>query len=233
MLINDRGFLSREVINKLKSDRGVDTYVPLKKGMDAYDDAVRLARSGALGWSRHPNKKRTTQEIAFLEGIGPMWRSDEPEKDVPLNACVVHETTKDEYFVFVTTDTGKTARQIILTYELRPEIEEDYRQLKDFWKLDGFKSTKLDLIAFHIICVLLAYLFYQLYLLTDAGEKYEGKSLPVILKYWHFQHVMEKAESLLLIIYTDKEFAILPLIELMHIYAESSTAVKTDLDKFL
>jgi hypothetical protein len=30
----------------------------------------------------------------------------------------------------------KTARQIIMTYELRPEIEEDYRQIKDFWKIE-------------------------------------------------------------------------------------------------
>jgi hypothetical protein len=29
-------------------------------------------------------------------------------------------------------DTTKTARQIIPVHEMRPEIEEDYRQLKDF-----------------------------------------------------------------------------------------------------
>ena len=61
-----------------------------------------------------------------------MWQSDSPEKDVPLNACVVWDTKDGEYYVFVTTDTTRTAKQIIQTYELRPEIEEDYRQLKDF-----------------------------------------------------------------------------------------------------
>lgn len=53
-----------------------------------------------------------------------------------------------EYFVFVTTDLKKTAKQIIQTYELRPEIEEDYRQIKDFWQIEDFKSTKYNFIAF-------------------------------------------------------------------------------------
>ena len=30
-VINDRGFLSREVMNKLKTDRKVDTYIPVRK----------------------------------------------------------------------------------------------------------------------------------------------------------------------------------------------------------
>ena len=65
---------------------------------------------------------------------------------------------------------------------MRTEIEEDFRQLKDFWKLEDFKSTKLNVISFHLVCVLLGYLFYQLYLNTEDGQKYIGKCLPVILK---------------------------------------------------
>lgn len=67
-------------------------------------------------------------------------------------------------------------------YDLRIEIEEDYRQLKDFWRLEDFKSTKYHMIVFHIVCVLFGYLFYQLYVNSAAGQKYLGKSLPVILK---------------------------------------------------
>jgi hypothetical protein len=40
----------------------------------------------------------------------------------------------------MTTDTSKTAKQIINTYELRAEIEADYRQMKDFGKLEDFKK---------------------------------------------------------------------------------------------
>lgn len=74
------------------------------------------------------------------------------------------------------------AREIVSTYELRPEIEEDFRQLKDFWKIEDFKTTKYNVIAFHIICVLFGYLFYQLYIGGENGRQYFGKSLPVILK---------------------------------------------------
>lgn len=45
--------------------------------------------------------------------------------------------------------------------EMRPEIEEDCRQLKNFWNLEDFKSTKLCLITFHIICVLLGCLMFN------------------------------------------------------------------------
>jgi hypothetical protein len=38
--------LSRELVNRLKWERGVDSYVPLTKNMTAYDDAVRLSGYG-------------------------------------------------------------------------------------------------------------------------------------------------------------------------------------------
>ncbi len=66
-----------------------------------------------------------------MTDLGPLWESDEPGKHMPIYACVVHDKKTDKYFVFMTTDTDRTARQIINTYELRPEIEEDFRQMKD------------------------------------------------------------------------------------------------------
>lgn len=56
ILINDRGFLSRQLINYLKTVRKVDTYVPLRKNMEAYNIAVQAARSENK-WRRHPLKK--------------------------------------------------------------------------------------------------------------------------------------------------------------------------------
>ncbi|WP_176234040.1 transposase, partial [Candidatus Hakubella thermalkaliphila] len=123
ILINDRGFLSRTVMNTLKATRGVDTYVPVRKNMDVYTTAVSVANEQNK-WQKHPNLNRKTQRIAFVGELGPYWQSDTPKNDVPLNACVVHDSKEDEYFVFVTTDTSKTAKQIIKIYEIRPEIEE-------------------------------------------------------------------------------------------------------------
>lgn len=45
ILINDRGFISRNVINELKINKQVDTYAPAKKNMTIYEEAVKIAIS--------------------------------------------------------------------------------------------------------------------------------------------------------------------------------------------
>lgn len=226
LLINDRGFISREVINQLKRERGVDTYIPLKKNMEAYEQAISVAKEQNK-WQAHPNKKRKTQEIAFVEALGCYWRSIAPEKDVEINACVVHDTKIDEYFVFITTDLTKTAKQIISTYELRPEIEEDYRQIKEFWHIEDFKSTKHNFIAFHVIMVLIGYLFFQLYKGMEEGRKYAGKTLPVAIK----KYVENGPKSV--IIYSGQYFGIFGFLEFIQLYALCGTEVKRCLDPIL
>jgi hypothetical protein len=143
----------------------------LLKNMAAYDEAVRVARMPETVWQKHPDRKRESQRIAFVSDLGPMWESANPEEDVPVNGCVVHDRKDDEYYMFVTTDTEKTARQIIPAYEMRPGIEEDYRQLKDFWCLDDFKSTKLTLITFHIVSRNAAGLFVVSIVCRYRGRK--------------------------------------------------------------
>ena len=226
-LIEDRGFLSRDVLNELKTQRGVDTFIPLRRNMDAHRDAVSISVKENK-WKPHPNKKRKTQKIALVSDIGAMWRSEEPENDVPLNACVVWDSKDEEYYVFVTTDTTKSAKQIIQTYELRPEIEEDYRQLKDFWCLEDFKSTKLNVIAFHIVCTLLGYLMFQIYVGTEEGSCFAGKSLPVLIK----KYVPpEKPKSV--IVYTGQYFAVFQFLEFLHLYASLDAATRSCLDHIL
>ena len=212
ILINDRGFISREMLNYLKLKREVDTYIPLKKDMVAYEQAV-LGAKDQNTWKPHPNKKRKDQVISLVSGMGLYWESECPDEDVPFNSCVVWDQKDDEYYVFITTDTTASARDIIRTYELRPEIEEDFRQLKDFWQIEDFKSTKLNVILFHVICVLFGYLFFQLYTLLPDGEKYLHKSLPVILKKY-MPEVMPYV-----VVYAGYEFGILTLLELMELYA--------------
>lgn len=219
ILINDRGFLSREMINYLKLNKHVDTYVPLKSNMQAYTQAVFGAKE-QNDWHPHPNKKRTNQVITSVPGMGIYWESSDPKKDVPINSCVVWDKEEDKYFVFVTTDLDASANDIIRTYELRPEIEEDYRQLKDFWKIEDFKSTKINVILFHVVCVLFGYLFFQLYTLLPEGEEYLHKSLPVILKNY-FPQVQPFA-----VLYVGYEFGVLTLFELMEFYAHCSEDVQ-------
>lgn len=226
ILINDRGFLSRDIMNFLKEERLVDTYIPAKKNMIIYEDAVSLAKSCGK-WTKHPNKKRKTQQIQLVRDLGGLWQSKFPEKDVPINACVVHETSDDTYYVFLTTDLHKTARQILQVYEIRPEIEEDFRQLKDFWNLEDFKSTKYNYITFHIVMTLLGYLYFQVYKNIDEGQKYRGKSLPIVLK----NYKEKKTQSV--IIYAGQYFGVFPFLEFIQLYAGCSPVIRKLLDQIL
>lgn len=226
ILINDRGFLSREMTNYLKTVRKVDTYLPARENMTIYEDAVKLATTNGK-WQKHPNRKRKEQEIQLVTDLGPLWESSDPKQDVPINACVVHDKKTDKYFVFMTTDTSKTARQIINTYELRPEIEEDFRQMKDFWKLEDFKSTKYNYITYHIVMTLIGYLYFQVYKNLDEGKAYIGKSLPVVVK--NYKETRPKS----VIIYVGQYFGIFPFLEFLQLYAECTLEVRRLLDPIL
>lgn len=226
ILINDRGFLSREMTNYLKTIRKVDTYLPAKENMIIYQDAVKLASTNGK-WQKHPNQKRKNQEIQLVTNLGSLWESDDSRQDVPINACVVHDKKTDKYLVFMTTDTSKTARQIINTYELRPEIEEDFRQMKDFWKLEDFKSTKYNYITYHIIMTLIGYLYFQVYKNLDEGKSYAGRSLPVVAK--NYKETRPKS----VIIYVGQYFGIFPFLEFLQLYAECTLEVRRLLDPIL
>ncbi len=116
--------------------------------MAVYQDAVKPATISGK-WHKYPNHKRKDQEIQLVTDLGPLWISGEPEKDVTINACVVHDKKTDKYFVFMTTDTGRTARQIINTYELRPEIEEDFRQTFVLYMAGGLFFLRAAALLFY------------------------------------------------------------------------------------
>lgn len=233
-LLNDRGFLDRATMNTLKIERGVETFVPVKSNMDIYKMAVSSAIKDDQ-WKAHPNKKRKFQSIALVCDLGDFWESDNVEQDkkVPLNACVVRESRpdsdqEDEYWVFITTHLSSSAKSIIQTYELRPEIEEDYRQIKDFWKLEDFKSTKYNFVVFHIIMVLLGYLFFQVFKTLGGNEKYQGKSLPVLLKKY-----VPKRKPPMIVVYAGSSFGIFSLLELMDLYASLGEEIRAQLRPIL
>lgn len=211
-ILIDRGFISRELINHLKNNRNIDVYIPVRKSMDIYNMAVAIAEE-TDDWKPHP--RRRDEMICFVKEIGAYW-NDDSKKDVDLNACVVWAEKDQKYSVFVTTDLSKSAEEIVMMYHMRWEIEEDHRQLKDFWILEDFHSTKLSMITFHLICTLFGYLFYQLYLNTDEGKKYIGKCLPVILK--HYKNEFSGYFAL----YSKEYYCIVSVGELLNIFAEAN-----------
>lgn len=227
ILLNDRGFMSRNMTNFLKIERKVDTFIPAKKSMTIYEDAIAIAKKEGK-WTKHPNRKRTTQKIQLVTDLGCLWTGDDNQyEDVPINACVVHDTKKDQYYVFMTTDTTLTAKQIIQIYEIRPEIEEDFRQMKDFWKLEDFKSTQYNYIVFHIVMTLIGYLYFQVFKNTEEGAKFARKSLPVVVK----NFTTKKAKSV--VIYVGQYFGIFGFLEFVQLYANCTPEVRLRLDPIL
>src|SRR5207247_1823713 len=154
-----------------------DVIVPLKKKMLAFRLAVARVEARPYGWQRHPNPRRHKQEIQRVADIGGPWA----ECQVRLDGVVVREWDAQkqeyEYWVFATTEAGRSAKGILRDYEARSECEEDHRQVKGpDWELDEFTSTRLVEILYHVLIVLLAYDLCQLYGLTEAGQRFAGKT---------------------------------------------------------
>lgn len=161
IVIEDRGFLDGETITCLKRERGVDVVVPLRSNMLSFTEAITLAKA-AHRWERHPTRQE--QEIALVKGVEHVWDECEAE----LNACVIREwnTEKErwDYIVLVTSDLSLSGRGIIRHYEARPEIEQDYQQLKSGnWLLQKLTTTRYSQIVFYLLTVVLAYSLYQLF----------------------------------------------------------------------
>ena len=172
----------------LEKKRGVDTILPLRSDMHAYNDAIVSAyHHDDIPWEQHPS--RENQEIKKVEYVDYLWK----ECSVPLIGCVVRELKKRKdgsrrdgsngrkdykHWVFATTRLTLTGKRMIQTYELRPEIEEDHRQWKEgLWDMTKFTSTSLAQVIYHVICVLLAYNLCQIYSNTKSGQRFAQTTL--------------------------------------------------------
>jgi hypothetical protein len=175
MLLEGRGFLDGATLTYLKKERGVDVCIGLKEDMNLLKAAIVQANAHPGSWQPHPS--RQNQEIQLVEGLGGLW----PELGVAVNVVVVRFRDKQEapwdYVGFATTDLTLSAKQVILFYQTRPEIEEDYRQLKSAsWRLSGFSATRLVQIIFHVVLTLLAYNLFQVFANTKAGAQFADKT---------------------------------------------------------
>jgi hypothetical protein len=174
LLLEDRGFLDGATITLLKQQRHVDVIVPLKTTMLSYKDAVQLA---VLADAGPPHPSRAHQHIAFVKGVEHLWDAC----PVPLNACVVRSWNRKkdslDHIVLVTTDQCLTGPWIVRHYEERPEIEQDYEQMKrGGWQLKKLSSTRYSEIVFYIATVVLSYSLYHLFCNTQAGIRFADKT---------------------------------------------------------
>jgi Transposase DDE domain len=174
LLLEDRGFLDGATVAHLQRQRQVDVIIPLKANMLATQEAIQLAAM-ADKWEAHPS--RAEQRIAWVHGVEHMW----PECAVPLNACVIRFWNKKkkctDHIVLVTTDLKLNAPWMVRHYEERPEIEQDYEQMKSGgWQLQKLSSTRYSEIVFYVLTVVLSYSLYHLFANTKRGARFADKT---------------------------------------------------------
>ena len=178
LVLEDRGFLDGASLTYLKRQRRVDVILPLKSNMHAYHEAVAIAEMEGK-WQPHPS--RGEQQIAQVCGLDHVWE----ECLVPLNACVIRfynaRKRATDYIVLVTTDLQLRAEWMVRHYEERPEIEQDYQQLKSGgWHLQKLSSTRYTEIVWYVLSVVMSYSLYQLFAKTQAGSRFAGKTRQAI-----------------------------------------------------
>ncbi len=174
-LLHDRGFLDGGEITHLKRERHVDVCTGLKSDMLLFKGAVVQAEACPGSWQAHPTRKH--QQIQLVQGLSGLWS----ELGVAMNVCVVKKidpkTGEIDYLCFVSTDLSLSAKQLIALYQIRPEIEEGYRQLKgESWRIDLFHATRQVPILWHVILTLLAYNLFQVYANTAVGRTFAQKT---------------------------------------------------------
>jgi hypothetical protein len=174
LLLEDRGFLDGVTVSDLKRQRRVDVILPLKANMLAAQEAIALAAM-ADQWQAHPT--RADQRIALVRSVEHMWT----ECTVPLNACVIRfwnkKKKRTDHIVLVTTDLELNAPWIVRHYEERPEIEQDYEQMKSGgWQLQKLSSTRYSEIVFYVLTVVLSYSLYHLFTNTQRGMRFADKT---------------------------------------------------------
>lgn len=250
-LLEDRGFLDILTFRKLVGKK-INVIIPVKKNMEIYKAAKEEAIS-KNEWKKHPNSKRKGQDIVLVENLELFWltdndkikKIDKVKLDYKINACVIRFDKKlnkkvltdeeiidgDEkyaYAVIITNDTNIDANEIIRLYEMRSEIEEDFRQLKDFWGLNTYKSTKYIIISFIIMLSLLSYNLYQVYKESEEGKSYIGKNF-----------IVEERKGLYIVkgvrtaIIVNDYFAIFYQDELLDLYVELSKKMREQLKQLL
>lgn len=211
--------------------------------MNIFEKAV-LTSIEENKWNNHPNRKRKYQKIHLVKDLGTLWPSNDnkfkkPENqtndDIDVNVCVIQipmeskYLTEDDitykkknfkYIALMCTNKSLTASEILRRYETRPEIEEDFRQLKDVWGLANFRSTKYLFIVFHVVTMLLGYMMYTIYKNTEEGSKYQNQSLETIIKNYRKKFKDRFIPVKKLLIFYKKTFGIINFSVLLDSYAE-------------
>lgn len=212
-------------LRQLKAERGADVCTGLKEDMLLLRGVIAQARANPGAWQPHPTRKG--QAIQRVEGIGSLWQG----LGVPLNVCVVRykDKTGDWGFLgFASTDLSLSAKQIIQTDQLRPQIEEDYRQLKSAsGRIECFFATRLVQILWHVLLTLIAYNLFPVYANTDTGRAFARKTKQKV------EREQRRNPPTFLLVCTQDAFGVFETKELLYLMLDLPNPVRQTLRALL
>jgi hypothetical protein len=225
LLVEDRGCIDGATLSHLKRQRRVDVIMPLKTNMLATQEAMQLAEM-ADKWEAHPS--RDVQSMTLVRHVEHRWA----ECEVPLNACVIRfwnqRKKRHEYIVLVTTDLKLSASWIVRHYEERPEMEQDYQQMKSGgWQLTKLSSTRYSEIVFYVLTVVLSYSLYHLFANTQAGSRFADKTRQAIA----FEQL--RTQRTHIIVYAGGYFDIFETLSFVQMVLQLSPSVQARLQTWL
>lgn len=204
--------------------------MPLRRNMDILTDAIRLAE-------KHPRKYKWTaygrykkHDIWYKEEVVTIEQMQTWDKcDIPLFVSVMRITDAKgnvKHWGLSTTFEPKDAKEPFELYELRTQVEERHRQLKNFWNVGNFTSPHRSLIEAHVLFTLLTYTLLQLYLTKTHLSDLANKTITSLRQ----EELMGKNN---VIVYSGKYFAVFDVDEYTEILAFLKEEARHRLQKWI
>lgn len=228
LLIVDRGYIDGKFISMVKLELYSDILVPLRCNMDALTDAIKIAESCNYKWGKY--NEYTKYSIRYVEEVTVVEDVDMWDKcELPLHISIMRVTGSDgsvKYWGLATTFRPTNSKEAFKLYELRSQVEERHRQIKNFWYINKFTSPHESLIESHIMFSLLTYSLIQLYLNKAHLNKLANKTITSLKN-------EEQMGINSVIVYSGKYFAVFDLDDYTEIIVDLKEEARLRLQKWI
>lgn len=228
LLIVDKGYISGPFITYVKQKLGTDVLIPLRANMDALTDSKQIAESFNYKWVKY--KEYRKYGVKYVEEVTVVENVDIWEKcEVPLYVSIMRITGSDgsvRYWGLSSTFKPRNAKEAFELYELRTQIEERHRQIKNYWNINKFSSPHESLIEAHVMFTLLTYTLVQLYLSKKHLNDLANKTIASLKS-------EERMGVNSIIVYSENYFAVFDLGDYTEIVVDLTDEAKYRLKKWI
>jgi hypothetical protein len=228
LLILDRGYIDGAFIGKVKNEYDSEVLIPLRSNMEMLTDAQRIAELLQKDWIKYQEYTRYgiryVEEVTVVEDI-QLWQTC----PVVLYVSVMKVSGSDgslRYWGLATTFKPKSAKEPFQLYELRTQIEERHRQLKQCWRLNAFSSPNDCLVEAHVMFTLLTYSLIQLYLNKQHLNQLAHKTIASLRQ-------EEQLGTHSVIVYSQEYFAVFDLDDYTDIIVDLKESARLRLQKWI